>query len=587
MKKLLAMLVVAAAPLALPVNAWAVAQCGLPSTTPWWIDFGHPDLADTFGRQGLILGVSTGDFPAAMREKGAHTIYWDMNLNRRVGTPSAPADPSLIEARANSLFNFAAQQSGCDKPLIVLNELFGATLETPWSATNQQYRDNVLALMRVLAARGARPFLLISSEPYTASDEAAAWWREAAKYGDLVPEVYFNANNIWKVGPVVGSRRIRVAFRREIANFTAIGIPTSKLGLVLGFQTGRGAGGREGLQPDRRWYEVVKWQALAARQIAGEMKIASVVSWGWGSYTQSADNGDKRITACVYLWARNPGAGLCDGPATAGPQFNASLREGQIRLSSGAQCQVNGTRSISSGAVAAVQRLTGDRAVALTVLLARMSEAPYLPIPAARVLAAERAVIALRFNGSRAAYLGALRRANGSVTIARGVLADELRRLELSKTMRARRASSSEVSTFYYSYPDLTVRSIEAKPAKRKPAPWWLGSRTEGLAIIGLAPERVFSLPEGVKTKVVALDGTYEVTARGEAQPLGAVPLELARASISAALRAFTRRAAFEQWSLGRQNYFLAQTICRKDDVPEPGSVRLTSYLPFLSLDGA
>jgi hypothetical protein len=586
MRKLWVIAAVAAA-LALPGTAQAVAQCGLPSTSPWWIDFGHPDLAETFGRPGIVMGASTGDFPARMRERGAKTIYWDMNLNRRVGTPAAPADPALIEARANSLFTFAAQQSGCDKPLIVLNELFGASLETPWSATNQQYRDNVLTLMRVLASRGARPFLLLSSEPYTASDEAAAWWREAAKYGDLVPEVYFNANVTWKAGPITGNRRMRVAFRRAIANFTAIGIPTSKLGIVLGFQTGRGAGGREGLQPDRAWYEVVKWQALAARQVVREYAIASVISWGWGSYTASADNEDKHVAACVYLWARNPGAGLCNGPAVAGQNFNASLTEGQIRLGSGQQCQISGTRTITSGSVNAVQRLTGDRAVALTVLLARLSEAPYKAIPTARVLAAERAVIALRFNGSRGAYVAALRRARATVDIARGVLKDELRRLELSKTMRARSPASTEVSTFYHSYPDLIVRRIDAKPPKRKAAPWWLGGRTSGLALFGLAPERIFALPENKKTKVVALDGTYDVTAHGEAQPLGAVPLELARTTISAALRAFARRAAFEQWSLGRQTYYFARTICRKDDVPEPGAVRLTSYLPFLSLDGA
>lgn len=583
MRKLVVMGVALAAALVLPGSAMAVAQCGLPSTSPWWIDFGHPDLAEQFGKPGVIMGASTGDFPARMRQAGAKTIYWDMNLNRRVGTPSAPADPALIEARANSLFNFAAQQSGCDKPLIVLNELFGAHLETPWTATNETYRANVLTLMRTLAARGGRPFLLLSNRPFTASEESAAWWREAAQYGDIVPEVYFNGVNIHRRGAVDGNRFMRQAMRRAVANLTAIGIPVSKIGIVLGFQTGRGAGGREGLQPDSAWFEVVKWQALAARQVVSEFKIASVISWGWGSYTASADNEDKHVSACVYLWARNPGARLCDGPALAGAGFNPSLTEGQIRrLPSGVQCLVNGTRRISTGTVAAVQRLTGDRAVALTALMARLAEAPYAKVRGGRILAAERAVIALRFSGNRGAYLAALRRAGATVAIARGVLADELRRLELSRTMRARRASSTEVATFYHSFPDLTVRFIDAKPA-----PWWLGGNASGLALVGLAPERVFTLPENKKTKVVALDGRYEITAHGEAQPLGTVPIEQARPTIAAALRAFARRAAFEQWSVGRQVFFLRSTVCRKDDTPEPGAVRLTSYLPFLSLDGA
>ena len=40
-----------------------------------------------------------------------------------------------------------------------------------------------------------------------------------------------------------------------IAAYTAIGIPVSKLGFVLGFQSGPGAGGREGLQPSAQWFQ--------------------------------------------------------------------------------------------------------------------------------------------------------------------------------------------------------------------------------------------------------------------------------------------------------------------------------------------
>ena len=55
--------------------------------------------------------------------------------------------------------------------------------------------------------------------------------------GDLVPEVYFRAPTIHKLGPVLGSRRMRVAMRRALTRLTDIGIPPSKLGVVLGFQT--------------------------------------------------------------------------------------------------------------------------------------------------------------------------------------------------------------------------------------------------------------------------------------------------------------------------------------------------------------
>src|SRR2546422_3561632 len=53
---------------------------------------------------------------------------------------------------------------------------------------------------------------------------------------------------------------LRTAFRRAILDFTQIGIPTSKLGIFLGFQTTKGTGGREGLEPATAWFEVVKLQ---------------------------------------------------------------------------------------------------------------------------------------------------------------------------------------------------------------------------------------------------------------------------------------------------------------------------------------
>lgn len=559
----------------------AIGQCGLPSSGTWWIDFGSLDIEPQLARPGVITGVSTGTFPSRLRGAGAKTVYWDMYLNRRVGQPASPADAAAVEERANRLFDFAAGQSGCEKPIIALNELFGAHLETPWSASNTRYRENVLAFVRTLAGRGARPFLLISTRPYTGSDEAAAWWREVAKVADLVPEVYFGAPSLYAQGPVVASRRIRVAMRDRLSRFLAIGIPASRLGVVLGFQTGRGAGGREGLQPDAAWYEVVKWQALAARQIAAEYRLASVWSWGWATYNRNDDDADKPNAICVYLWARNPA--LCDGLAAAGPGFDASRTEGQIRLPASRKCGFvgGGGGGFDAGTLGALQRLTADRSVALTVLLARTAEAHAVRVPYARVLAAERAVVAVRFGGSAASYRAAVARANASLAVARAALADELRRLALERTMPARNPSSAEVSTFYLSYPELLTREVEAKPA-----PWWLGGRTRGLAIAAVAPEQVFSLPDGRRSTLRWLDGTYAVAARGEAQPLGSVPLAQARPAIASALRAFARRAAFESWSVARQTTLLKTIVCTKDELPSPGAVRLTSFLPFLSLTG-
>src|SRR5215211_2937145 len=154
----------------------AAAPCVLPQRKPLWIDFGHPSVAQVFARPGVVLAVSSGDFPGQMRKAGARTMYWDMNFKNRVGIPTAPTAPETIVDRANRLFDYAAQQMDCTTPTVVLNELFGSGLETPWSANNAKYRDNVLAFMRQIAARGGKPMLLVPGAPFTGNG-AADWWR--------------------------------------------------------------------------------------------------------------------------------------------------------------------------------------------------------------------------------------------------------------------------------------------------------------------------------------------------------------------------------------------------------------------------
>lgn len=576
MKKVGLAVALVLAALALPGHAAAAAACALPGSKPLWIDFATPDVEPVLAHPGLVLGASSGDFPARMRIAGARTVYWDMYLRRRVGTPWDPADPALMDARAQQLYDIAIRQMDCTTPPIILNELFGAHLETPWTASNERYRANVLALARALAARGARPMLLLSRAPYTGSEEAAQWWRSLAEVSDVVPEVYFGARLLWKDGPILANRRIRTALRNAIGRFTAIGIPTSRIGVALAFYSKGTAGGREGLQPDEAWYEIVKWQARAARQVAGETKIASVISWGWASYSQSErDKEDVHTTACVYLWARDPGAGFCDGPAAAGPGFDADLRVGQLVFPGGARCVVDG-RPISAKAVAALARVTGDASIAFSIAYARAAESD--GISRSRVLAAERRIVQVRFGGSRPAYLAELNQAGASLEIARVALADELRRRDVAAAMSGY-VPEAEILTFYSAYPDLLVREVQAKPS-----PWWLGNRPRGLAVVGLAPETVFSAREGAKSVVLGLDGSYTVTPLGEAGTLGSVPFLEARHAIEVALSNFARLARFEEWSLARQRGLLPLTTCRQDVMPQPSTIRVSDFLPFLSL---
>ena len=518
-------------------------------------------------------------YPPQIRAAGAKTVYWDMYLNKRVGQPTTPAVPDDVVAKANKLFDYAATSSNCATPIIAENELFGAGLVTPWSDSNAQYRANVLLYLRTIASRGGRPVLLVNSPPYTVGD-AGEWWRQVAQVADIVREVYFNAPRIYKQGPVLGSRTLRLAFRQAVLDFSILGIPPSRLGIMLGFQTERGQGGREGLAPAGAWYETVKWQVLAARQVALETKIASIWSWGWANWGQRGYDPDKAGAACVYLWTRAPG--LCDGPGVAGDGFDASRTAGQIILPGGVQCVFAGSTGRLSGPTTnELARMTGDREVAYTALLARLATTPYTRVSTKQVLAAERAVISSRFKGSRSAYAAALRTAHASVGVARGVIADELRRWEVEASLAVRSPSGSSVSSFYLSYPDLLARPVTVKPSA-----WWLGGRTHGLAISAIAPASVFDLPTGKRSRIATMQRGYTVWATGGTLPLGAIPLDRARPAIESALGLFARGAAFESWSSSRQESLLSTAICRGDDLPAAGSVDLTTYLPFLRAIG-
>jgi len=552
-------------------------QCGIPATQPVWAEFGYqlPEFNAILGKAGIVVGASSGSYPAQIRTAGAATVYFDLNFRNRVGTTTAPADPSLIAGRVKSFFAFAQQQTGCATPVIVLNELAGPGLVTPWSDNNAQYRADVLAFVQGLATLGGHPVLLLPSKPYTGGD-AAAWWQQAAQSAELVREIYVPAPSTWKLGAVLGNRTLRMDYTQAVSDFTSIAIPANRVGLMISFATTPGFGGRNGLQPAEAWYEVAKWQSLAAQQVAAETGIASVWSWGWGEWNVAEQDPDKPYALCSWLWARSPA--LCDAPKAI-QGFNASLVQGQLSvLRSGTQCLV-GLQTLPTSAIDQLAQVTGDRETAYSALYERLVENAAFPVSSADVLAAERAVIRQEFRGSRALYVAALRRAHATVPEARAILADELRRAQVERYLPAAAPSASDVSTFYKSYPDLQARLVQAKPS-----PPWLGAAPQGLALQDVAPDRLFALSTGKSESVLTSTGTFSVKALQDASPLGAVPLGRARPAIVAALKSFARGAAFEKWTVGKQRAALSTATCAQDDLPQPAAVDLVQYLSFLRL---
>jgi hypothetical protein len=561
--------------------AWS-GQCGILAQQTVWGEYGWPTLLPILARPGTLLAVTQqkgSNYAADARALGAATYNFDLRLKDKVGTPNAPADPATIEAAAEKRYQIAvASTGGCSTPLIVENELFGAALPTPWTAATAQYRADVLAFLQDLAALGAHPVLLVNTAPFTGSSDAVAWWLSVAKVADVVREVYLPATNIWPLGPILGNRLLRQSYRSAVTAFTSIGIPANRIGIMLSFLSEKGIGGRNGLQPASAWFQVVKWEALSAKEVAAELGLGSVFSWGWQEWNRKEVDPAKPKAACVWLWART--RSLCDAPKMLGPRFDRSLTEGQILLAHTTICQVQGMGSIGAGKLAALQTLTGDRDAALSALFERLVEVAERPVSRQALRIAEHEVIVDSFHGSRSAYLAALRQAHATLGIAHGVLADELRRAQLEQSQYGPTPSSREIAAFYAAYPDLLVRRVRVSPA-----PPWLAARGTGFALAQAAPQRLFSLPTGRKARVETLLGIFDVRPLGPSQPLGALPLSAVRPAIVAALRGFARAQAFERWTIARQNVVLGQTICQRDELPQPAAIDLTQYLPFLRIE--
>jgi hypothetical protein len=573
-------LVVLLACLAVPGAAAPAALadgCGIPSTGPLWIDYaGHDSVIPA--KPGIIAAVSSGtDGPAAMRAKGAATILFDLNFNNRIGTPSNPADPATIADLAQREFTYAVSVTGCQTPVIAENELFGAQTPTPWSDTNAQYRANALALLQDLAGLGAQPALTIANPPYTGGD-AADWWRAVAKVAILVRQVYFTSPGsagLYKLGPVAGSRAMRQGLRNLVTHLADIGIPAERIALELQFQSAPGQGGRNGLEPSSAWFEVVKLEALAAKQVAAEFKIQGVWSWGWATFSAAGSDPDKPAAACVWLWASR-GHAMCDGPRYAGPDFDASLTEGQLVLPAGARCVLPNAQVIDRDAVGRLTTVTADPGFAASALLERAVLRAEQPVTLATTQSAERAVIDSSFGGSRAGYLAALSRVKLTPQDADAIITDRLARDRVELRFRPKPPPANQVSDFLSTYAGQPARLVQTA----SPAPW-LDGGLRGWVVSSLGPTKIFDLthPAGIDTA----DGPFQVTSLGPSVPLALLPSSQANDAARRALDRFARANLYGSWLRDQERKQLAGALCLGDNVPTPGSTDLSAFAPFLA----
>ena len=514
-------------------------------------------------------------FPAQLRALGAQTVYWEMHLRRRVGTPANPLDPAVVQDWADRVFYRAVASSACATPWIALNEMWGSNLATPWSPTNAQYRQNVIAFVRRLKALGAHPFLLLSTRPFTDA-EAGDWWREAALYTDFVREVYFAAPQIAHAGPILGSRTLRNSFRRSITELTEIGIPPSKIGIFLGFHTSPDKGNRGGLKPASAWFDTIKLQVLAVKQVSRELPFAGIWSWGWGEWVQGDRDPDK--PARGMRLPLDAGSRSVRRARHGGTQVRHVADRGPAHLPSRSSVQ-DALGQVRTGEISSLTAVTGDREIAYTSLFARLVLQSHVQISPAEVKAAERAIVANRFGGSGAAYRGALARAGATPAIARGVIADELRQARIARHIRVASPSGAEIAQYQSTYSESRARLVSATPA-----PSWLNHRGRGVAIDGMAPAPVFRISGSRAVTLHTSEGVFHVRALSPTAPLGAFSLPEASAAIRAALGRIAQDQAFDTWLMRRESSALSSTTCRRDWLPSVGTLELTSELPFLAL---
>ena len=424
----------------------------MPAQTPIWVDFGGHG-APIPAIPGETIAVASGtDVPAQMRSTGAATVLFDLNFNNRVGTSTNPADPSLIDARAQSLFNYAVSVTGCQTPMIAESELAGAQTPTPWTANNAQYRANVLQFLTDLSSLGATPLLSIANPPYTDGD-AGYWWQQVSKVAILLRQVYFTSPNavaLYKLGPVAASRAMRESLRGLVDHLTQIGIPSGRVALEMQLTTSPGLGQRAGLEPPAAWFEIVKLEALAAKFVATQFKLEGIWSWGWASFNANATpDPDVAAAACVWLWTRDQS--LCDGPSEAGAGFDASLSEGQLEVPAADRC-ITSAGPILRNAVKRFTALTGDPGYAASVLLEQLTLASQQTVDPNEVLSAERAVIAAGFGGNRAAYQAAVSTAKLTLGDARAIIAARLERDEVEDGFRPPAPSAATIADFLSTY---------------------------------------------------------------------------------------------------------------------------------------
>ena len=301
---------------------------------------------------------------------------------------------------------------------------------------------------------------------------------------------------------------------------------------MLGFQVSVGAFGREGLQPTVSWLEVVKLQALAAREVASEFSLATAWSWGWGTFGPEGTDADK--------------------PAGT---INAAAVERHVKV-------------------------TGDWASASRLLLARLVATKQVAIKWRRILKAERSIIEREFEGRRRLYRGELRRLGIPLPLARNLLADQLRERAILEAIDLAPPTRRMLIAYYREHANGLTRRVTVNPA-----PAWLGGLKQGHALAASAPKRIFNARRGARLKLRTSEGTFVVLVMGRPKPLRKLKLRQLHEQLAGFLAQEATREVFLDATVKAEQAAIDGAICRRDQLPSADAFDPAVLPPGLQLE--
>ena len=480
-----------------------------------------------------------------MRAQGAATVLFDLNFNNRDRHDGEAGRPVDDRRRARRRSTTTPSGHRLPDPVIAENELFGAQTPTPWSDTNAQYRANALALPPGprRARRAARAHDREPAVHRRRRGRMVARGREGRD--PRAPGLLHLAEREGALSARPGGGEPDDAAGACAASSPApqIGIPAGRIALELQFHSAPGLGARAGLQPASAWFEIVKLEALAAKQVAKEFKIEGVWSWGWATFSAAAPADPDKPFGRVRLALGRAIPPSATAPKYVGAGVRRSLTEASSasRRARAACCRTGSDRPRRRQPAHRAHRrlrLRGERPPRAGRASRRAAGRPKDVL-----LGRARGDRAPSFGGSRPRYLAALRRA-----------ADARRRArDHRRPARARPGPGALPSARGDAGAGARLpRDVRgpARAAREHDASGAVARRRRaGLGRLVARPAGVFTL-DG-QGAIDTADGSFEVTPLGPAQPLALVPRAQARAAAKAALDRLARGQCYRSWLHG------------------------------------